>query len=97
MPAEAPPTPITARSAPGGTDHAEAVKIIYDPRAVSYGTLLRMFFSVAHDPTQLDRQGPDVGRSYRSAIFPQDSRAARGGRGLHQPSSANRACSGGRS
>ena len=57
----------------GRTAHAEAVKIIFDPRQVSYGALLRVFFSVAHDPTQLDRQGPDVGRSYRSAIFPQDS------------------------
>ncbi|HET9355038.1 MAG TPA: peptide-methionine (S)-S-oxide reductase MsrA [Sphingomicrobium sp.] len=56
----------------GRTDHAEVVKIVFDPRAVSYGTLLRLFFSVAHDPTQLDRQGPDVGQSYRSAIFPQD-------------------------
>lgn len=55
------------------TDHAEVVKIVYDPRQVSYGTLLRLFFSVAHDPTQLNRQGPDVGRSYRSAIFPQDA------------------------
>lgn len=57
----------------GRTDHAEVVKIVFDPRQVSYGTLLRLFFSVAHDPTQLDRQGPDVGRSYRSAIFPQDA------------------------
>lgn len=53
------------------TRHAEAVRITFDPREVSYGALLRVFFSVAHDPTQLDRQGPDVGPSYRSAIFPQ--------------------------
>ena len=59
------------------TRHAEAVRIIYDPRVVSYGTLLRVYFSVAHDPTQLNRQGPDVGRSYRSAIFPQDAAQAR--------------------
>ena len=53
------------------TGHAEAVRITYDPRVVSYGTLLRIYFSVAHDPTQLNRQGPDSGPSYRSAIFPQ--------------------------
>ena len=51
--------------------HAEAVRITYDPAEVSYAQLLQVFFTVAHDPTQVNRQGPDVGRSYRSAIFPQ--------------------------
>lgn len=59
------------------TGHAEAVRIIYDPRQVSYATLLRIYFAVAHDPTQLNRQGPDVGPSYRSAIFPQNPGQAR--------------------
>ena len=51
------------------TGHAESVKVVYDPSQITYGELLRIFFSVAHDPTQLNRQGPDVGSSYRSVIF----------------------------
>jgi peptide-methionine (S)-S-oxide reductase len=62
----------------GRTGNAESVRIIFDPAVVSYATLLQLFFDVVHDPTQLDRQGPDVGPQYRSAVFytRQDQRAA---------------------
>ncbi|HEY2068838.1 MAG TPA: peptide-methionine (S)-S-oxide reductase MsrA [Rhizomicrobium sp.] len=53
----------------GGTGHAESVKITFDPRQVSYGQILQVYFSVAHDPTELNRQGPDDGTNYRSDIF----------------------------
>ena len=59
------------------TGHAEAVKITYDPSQISYAQLLQIYFTVAHDPTEVDRQGPDFGHSYRSAIFPQSADQAR--------------------
>ena len=60
----------------GTTGHAESVEITFDPRQVTYGQLLQVFFSVAHDPTQLNRQGPDTGTQYRSTIFPTDAEQA---------------------
>jgi len=62
----------------GATGHAESVQISYDPSRISYGRILQIYFSVAHDPTELNRQGPDVGTQYRSAIFPLDRQQADG-------------------
>jgi peptide-methionine (S)-S-oxide reductase len=61
----------------GDSGHAEAVQVTFDPRQVSYGTLLQIFFSVVHDPTELNRQGPDDGPQYRSTIFPTTDEQAR--------------------
>ncbi len=66
-----------SRVSNGDTGHAESVRIVYDPSKVSYGKLLRIYFSVAHDPTELNRQGPDHGTQYRSAIFPTDTDQAK--------------------
>jgi peptide-methionine (S)-S-oxide reductase len=61
----------------GKTGHAESVRIVFDPHRISYGRILQIYFSVAHDPTELNRQGPDTGTQYRSAIFPVDAQQAR--------------------
>ena len=61
----------------GTTGHAESVRVAFDPHSISYGRILQIYFSVAHDPTELDRQGPDRGTQYRSAIFPTSAEQAR--------------------
>jgi peptide-methionine (S)-S-oxide reductase len=61
----------------GTTNHAESVEVVYDPSRITYGQILKVFFSIAHDPTQLNRQGPDTGRQYRSAIFYADDEQKR--------------------
>ena len=67
----------TPQVSTGTTAHAESVKITFDPRTITYGRLLQIYFSVAHDPTELNRQGPDAGTQYRSAIFPASAEQTR--------------------
>jgi peptide-methionine (S)-S-oxide reductase len=65
------------RVSAGRTAHAEAVQVTFDPKQISYGKILQIFFSVAHNPTELDRQGPDTGPQYRTEIFPQSEEQAK--------------------
>src|SRR5262249_37850332 len=61
----------------GTTGHAESVQVTFDPKTVSYGKLLQIYFSVAHDPTEINRQGPDSGTQYRSTVFPMSDEQAK--------------------
>ena len=71
------PNPSYTQVSTGRSGHAEVVQVVYDPRQISYGQLLKIYFSVAHDPTQLNFQGPDHGTQYRSAIFTTSDEQAR--------------------
>ena len=81
----------------GRTGHAESVQVTYDPRQISYGRLLQIFFSVVHDPTELNRQGPDTGTQYRSAIFPSTAEQADVAKAYIAPARSGPRCSRSRS
>ncbi len=68
----------------GATGHAESVRITFDPRQITFGRILQIYFAVAHDPTELNYQGPDHGTQYRSAIFPRNDQQAQGRQGLYR-------------